>query len=270
MPKSRILRGSAGVLVRCAAALIATTSLCQAPRQTSEIKKPLIYQIGQYLHINASGPRPLLQAVEAVQGKYGWVLDYEDPEYTTAPGGAASRPSPPHHLHSYAAGADAGDGFSLQFNVGADPNIPPDQQKFLTALVDAYNQSAGTAQFKLLKQQHNSFAIVGVAVQGANEQMIAQQPVLDLPITLVRASRNTADAIAAICHQVSRQSKLPISIHLAANASPSATAVIGGSAVPARELLSQALATMGDKAYWQLLYDGQNKSYDLDIKELSQ
>ena len=48
------------------------------------IKKPLIYQIGQMVHINAAGSRPLLQAVDALQQKYAWIVDYEDPQYLSS------------------------------------------------------------------------------------------------------------------------------------------------------------------------------------------
>ena len=264
MLKIQIMVRSVIALVLSATLFAATSSLAQ--QQTSQIDKPAIYQIGEYLHINASGPRSLLQAVEAVQQKFGWAVDYEDPQYIVAPENPAARPSPPHRLRSMAQTGNANGGFSLQFQLGANPNAAPDEQKLLAALVDAFNQSSSSAQFKLLPQKNGGFAIVGVEAQGANGQMVAQQPLLDLPITLSRRQRSAADAIAAIARELSQQSKLPVSTHLADNVSGSASAVIGGNAAPARELLAQALAALGGQAYWQLLYNADSKSYELNIK----
>ncbi len=69
---------------------ISASALGQA---RSELKKPLIYQIGTTVHINAYGPRPLLQTVEALQEKYGWLVDYEDPHYAPASAAGAAAAS---------------------------------------------------------------------------------------------------------------------------------------------------------------------------------
>ena len=74
--------------------LLASKGFSQgAPEPGSSIKKPLIYQIGQIVHITTGGSRPLLQAVDALQEKYGWIVEYEDPQYPAAIGGAATPPS---------------------------------------------------------------------------------------------------------------------------------------------------------------------------------
>lgn len=264
MLKLRTTLRSLAAFAAIAMLFAASSSLAQT---ASHIKKPVIYQVGEYLHINAGGTRPLLQAVEAVQEKYGWAVDYEDPQYPQAPDNPTNRISPPHRLHSYATNGDANDSFSLQYKLGANPNSPPGEAKLLWALVDAFNQNASTAQFKLLQQENNRFAVVGVEVRGANEQMVAQQPLLDLPIALMPERRSAADAIAAICRELSQDSKLPVAPHVSANLS--GTVVLGGSAQPARELLFQVLAATASEAYWQLLYDAQGESYELNIKAIS-
>ena len=69
--------------------LLASKGFSQGvPQPGAAIKKPLIYQIGQIVHINATGSRPLLQAVDALQEKYGWIVNYEDPQYPAAISGA--------------------------------------------------------------------------------------------------------------------------------------------------------------------------------------
>ena len=245
-----------------------SSSFAQAPQQSNPaLKKPLIYQIGQVVHINAGGPRPLLQAIDALQQKYGWVVDYEDPQYPPAMAGAANRPSPPNRRHANIAGTSE-NAFSVQFNVGPTPNSRPDEEAVLTTVIDAYNQSGGAAEFKLLKEHDAGFAVVGVGVRDINNEIASRQPVLDLPISLASERRSAGETIALICRKVSQASKVPISVNPAENLHENASVAVGGSSVPARTLLSRTLLSMGEKLYWRLIYDAGGKNYVLSISRL--
>lgn len=250
------------------ALLAATTGFCQpAPQSAPDIKKPLIDHIGDYLHINARGAPPLLQAVDALQQKYGWAVNYEDPQYANNPADENHRLSPPHRLHAEATGNVGNDsGFSFQFNVGPDPNRPPDEEKLLNALVDVYNQSGGAAQFKVLRQQNGNFTMVGVAVRVAAGQFTEQQPILDLPITIARERRTAAETVALVCRKIAQQGKTPISLSsVGGSFLRDANVVVGGSGVPAREMLQRVLAATGGKTYWQLIYDFGTGGYRLNL-----
>jgi hypothetical protein len=247
---------------------LAASCFAQTPRQTSPaLKKPLIYQVGQFVHINAGGPRPLLQAVEALQQKYGWVVDYEDPQYPAASAGAPNPPSPPNRRRANIGGASE-NGFSVQFNVGPTPDSRPDEEPVLTTVVDAYNQS-GAAEFKLLKMSGGGFAVVGTGVRDKNGEVTSQQPVLDSLITVVSERRTAGKTIALICQKVSQESSAPISVEPAENLHDEAGVAVGGSRVEARTLLSRTLLSMGEKLYWRLIYDTDGKNYVLSIHGLS-
>lgn len=237
-------------------------ALSQAPRQTApEIRKPLIYQVGDDLHINAGGPRPLLQSLDWLQQQYGWVVNYEDPEFSVAPDSQAAASST-NRRRAYAAGADAG-GFSVQFNVGAEGSRPPNEEKLLRALVDAYNDSGGSAQFELLKQD-DGFAVVGVAVRDASEQYVQQQPILGLSVTLESQKSPAADALALICRQLAEQSRVPVSLQLDEEFRAGAVKV-GGAPAPARTMLARVMASLPAKLCWRLLYDANTKAYELKV-----
>ena len=250
--------------------LLASSSFAQAPQQSNPaLKKPLIYQIGQVVHINAGGPRPLLQAIDALQQKYGWVVDYEDPQYPSAMAGAANRPSPPNRRHANIAGTSE-NAFSVQFNVGPTPNSRPDEEAVLTTVIDAYNQSGGAAEFKLLKERDAGFAVVGIGVRDTNNEIASRQPVLDSPISLASERRSAGETIALICRKVSQASKVPIAVNPAESLQENASVAVGGSGVPARTLLSRTIEAMGEKLYWRLIYDADDKNYVLSISRLSQ
>ena len=232
---------------------------------SSEIKKPLIYQIGEYVHINATGERPLLQAIDALQQKYGWVIDYEDPQYLVAPGSSRNLASPVHRLHAMATSANA-NGFSVQFQVPA--NVPPDEVTVLSTIVDAYNQSGGPGRFQLVKESKR-LDVVGVAAINAQGESVTQQPVLDSRITVASRPRSVDAAVAAICEKVSQAAKVRISTDEAEHNARTSIS-LSGSPATARSLLSQVLSAIGSKFYWRLTYDSGVKSYRLTIGSPSQ
>lgn len=239
-----------------------------APQPGPAIKKPLIYQIGQIVHVNATGSRPLLQAVDALQEKYGWIVEYEDPQYPAAIGGAATPPSPPNRRHPNARN-NATAGFSVEFDVTA--NSRPDEQTVLALVVDANNQSNDAGQFELRKEKDGSFVVVGVGVRSPQSETSSQQPILDSLISLEAERRSARETIALICRKVSQQSKIRVTANDAADSlSGRAIVVVGGADVQARTLLSRTLASMGRNLYWRLIYDSSAKSYELSISSLSQ
>jgi hypothetical protein len=248
-------------------------SFSQAEGETSRIKKPLIYQIGNVVRIHAEGPRPLLRALDALQEKYGWIVDYEDPEYPADAEGATNARSLPQRRHANARGS-RGESFSVEFNVDPAPDSRPDENSVLTTVVNANNQGNAVAQFELRKEkdkEHDGrFDVVGVDVHGQDDETHSQQPILDLPITLTTEPRSAAQTIVLICQKVSGQNDIPVTPVIADNLRGSGTVAVGGIEMQARTLLSRTLASMGDRLSWRLLYDSSGKSYELNITGLSQ
>jgi hypothetical protein len=255
------------------AILLAGRSFSQAEGEISRIKKPLIYQIGNVVRIHAEGPRPLLRALDALQEKYGWIVDYEDPEYPADAEGATNARSLPQRRHANARGS-RGESFSVEFNVDPAPDSRPDENSVLTTVVNAYNQGNAVAQFELRrekdKEHDGRFDVVGVDVRGQNDETHSQRPILDLPITLTTEPRSGAQTIVLICQKVSGQNDVPVTPAIADNLRGTGTVAVGGIEVKARTMLSRTLASMGDRLSWRLLYDSSGKSYELSIIGLSQ
>ena len=258
MKLDRTIMLAAGCLV-CIPLALPTAQLSAQSRE--QMKKPLIYQIGQTVHINAGGPRPLLQAIDALQQKYGWWINYEDPQYP-ASASTPPRPGPPHRLHDNL--RQQGDnGFSVEFEVAARPEA----QLVLNTVVDAYNQSGGAGQFELRKERDGSFVVTGTGVRGSDGQIANQQPVLDSLINLAPERRSAAATIQLICNAAGEKSKVQIS-PIIPFAIGEASEQVNGNDFPARTLLGEALAATTHKLYWQLLYNSDSKSYELNIEEM--
>jgi hypothetical protein len=210
-----------------------------------------------------------LQAIDALQSKYGWTVDYEDPQYLSAPGIILPRPSPPNRRHANSNGTSE-NGFSVQIKIAPASNLPPDAASVLSTVVTAYNQSNGDGEFKLLKEGAERFSVVGIGARDSEGQIQNQQPILDLPISLAKEERNEGETIAMICRALSAQSKIRVSTDTAANAWETAKLTIGGTNMPARNMLVQALVSSGGQTYSRLIYDESSKRYELRIERLPQ
>jgi hypothetical protein len=270
-----------GSLSQAERATLQITSQITSQTAASQIKKPLIYQIGTVVRINADGPQPLLRALEALEEEYGWVVDYEDPQLPDPSGEATNPGSVPQRRHANAQVVGA-ESFTVEFKSGATPDSVPDEDAVLAAVVDAYNEANGDVQFELriakrqeaAKQEDKRFAVVGVAVRGPHDVVLSQTPILDLPITLARERRSAEQTITLICEKVSEQSKIPVTPMLAGNFLSGkvlsgnrerGTIAVGGNEAPARTLLSLTLASMKGRPHWRLLYETRSKSYQLNV-----
>jgi hypothetical protein len=246
------------------AIVLPATSVSQAAHTASQIKKPLIYQVGNVVHIHAEGPRPLLRALDALQDKYGWVVDYEDPQYPADLDFDRNEPSLPRHRHPNLRNLKGS--FTVEFNSGPAPDSPPDENSILKIVVDSYNQSDADGEFELREEQDGRFDVVGIGVRDKQGELSSRQPVLDLLISLKTKRRSADETIALICQKVGQQSKIPVTPGgIADDVSGNGTVAVGGMRVPARTLLSRTLATMVEHLSWRLLYDVDGKSCELSL-----
>jgi hypothetical protein len=251
-------------IVAVAAIVLPASSVSQAAHTTSQIKKPLIYQAGNVVHIHAEGPRPLLRALDALQDKYGWVVDYEDPQYPADLDLDRNEPSLPRRRHPN--GRDLRGSFTVEFNSGPASDSPPDEHSILKIVVDSYNQGDADGQFELREEQDGRFDVVGIGVRDKQGELSSRQPILDLLITVKTKQRSADETIALICQKVGQQSKIPVTPSgVADDVSGNGTVAVGGMRVPARTLLSRTLATTVEHLSWRLLYGVDGKSCELSL-----
>jgi hypothetical protein len=246
------------------AILLPVKSVSQAAHTTSQIKKPLIYQVDNVVHIHAEGPRPLLRALDALEDKYGWRVDYEDPQYPADLDLATNEASRPRRRHPK---VDLKGSFSVEFNSGPAPDSPPDEKSVLKIVVDSYNQSDADRQFELREEPDGRLDVVGIGVRDQNGEVSSRQPILDLLITLTTKRRSANETIALICLKLAQQSKIPVTpSRIADDVSGDGTVAVGGTRVSARTLLSRTLATIAEHPSWRLLYAVDGKSYELSLE----
>ena len=220
----------------------------------SYLKQATVSQEGGTIHVNAKSPRPLAQALEALQQKFGWNVDYEDPQYTAAADVVdAPKGSPMPKL-------PAGAAFSVQF-----PANLSDEEKVLRAVVDSYNQSKNPGQFELRHTDAN-FYVVGNAAHDDKGALAKQAVLLDATVTLATEERTVTATVNLICEQLAAQSGTPVTLGVTPRRPMDRNSVkLGGTKVSARDLLAQALHATHQNLYWHLLYDPNSKGYVLNI-----
>jgi hypothetical protein len=237
-----------------------------APSQSgpaqSYLKEAAISESTGTIHIAANSPRPLEQVLDALQKKYGWVVNYEDPQFMSKPDVVATPAAGEHNAASNVPARMPGGGaFSVEF-----PADAPEEGKILQIVVDAYNRSDNPGRFELRSSKEGAFFVVGTQARDARGQISHQRAVFDAPITVVRGEKMASDTVNLICKKVTALRGVAVTVAISPRKVMNYTAVtVGGTNVPARDLLLQTLTATHKNLYWRLLFDPVTKGYFLDI-----
>jgi hypothetical protein len=226
-----------------------------AERNAPYLRQASITETSEAVHIMADSPRPLLQALDALRHKYGWVVNYEDPAYTSNLDVVESQEDPSHSL------IPAGRNFNVEFPVRS-----PLEDPTLHLIVDAYNQSSNPGRFEVRHTSGAGFYVVGTSARNRPNAILPRQPLLDTRVTLPARNRTIADTIKILCHVLAAQNHTSVSVGILPRALVAYTTVkIGGGKVPARQLLIQSLQATGRTLYWCLFFDPASKGYVLNV-----
>lgn len=224
-----------------------------APPREAYLKEATISEHAGTVRVVANSPRPLEQVLDALQRKYGWVVNYEDPQYVAT--------------EDYVEKADAehskvpgGRNFSVEFPTGSA------EEKVLRLIVDAYNKTGNPGHFEVRQLADGSLDVVGTEAHDEKGKMLAQQIPLDLSVTLPAEERPVNETVDRICEEVTKQLHFDFNLGI----SPRSfllrtTAKIGGANKPAREFLTQSLTATHQRLYWRLLFDPSSRTYLLNL-----
>jgi hypothetical protein len=233
--------------------LLFATYALDVSADASYAKEAVLSEAGGSVRVTANSPRPLEQVLNALQRKYGWIVNYEDPQYISSvdvANAAADNSKVP-----------AGGNFTFEFS-GASP----DEEKILRQLVDTYNKSKNPGHFELRHTSDGVFNVVGTAGHSNKGDLVPQQAPFDLPLTLASKEQSVDETVTHICAEVSKQGHSNVVLAISPKKVLFQNRVaVGGSKVPARELLAKSLVGAREKIYWRLLFDPSSKSYYLDL-----
>lgn len=234
-------------------ALIALPVFSQTPTGPYQ-RQAVISQSDGVVHVSANSPRPLAQTLDALLQKYAWPVSYEDPRY----GAGADLVSA--HIGSSQMTVPGGGSFAVEFSEKA-----PDEEKTLRTVVEQYNQSKNPGRFEL-RHADGNFYVVGTAARDNKGALATQQVLLDFPITISSKERTVEETVNEICSELSSHAHTAVAIGVVPTSLLEHNKVtVGGTKVPARDLLLQSVTGTHHALYWRLLFDPNSKAYTLDL-----
>ena len=249
--------------------------LAQAPAS-----KPSFMDAGVIQHNGTAGtlaandPRPLMQAIAAISQEYGWTIDFEDPPYRSHFDLVDDTDAVWRANHPNAKGVTRVSGGLFQSNFPEPSTISSDnaEEQVLQKLVSDYNSSGNPGKFVVRKEAEARYAVVGVSRRndiGTDETVDA---LLDTPINMPVQQRTAIATLQIIVDALSTKTGVKVylgTIGLSSDPLEGVQLTIGGSNVPARTLLLQALDGAGNSPsfrgifVWNLLFDADRNAYDL-------
>lgn len=213
--------------------------------------------------VEASGARPMDQAVEAVSLEYGWIVDYEDPPYQSN-FDVGSIPWPAHPGLKWAVPASGT--FESTYTEGVDTwSSSAAERNVLEKIVSDYNQSGNPGKFVARELPDGSFDVIGVALRDDRGNITPISPILDTPISLPAGTYGGMTMLSLITRAVSKAAGIEVDAGAPVNALARSSVTTGGATMSARSLLCQTVDAAAVKLVWELRFDPQTKSYGLAV-----
>ena len=233
----------------------------------SNVHNPSFMRLGLVEHhgtsarVLANAPRPVLQAMRALEREYGWAIDYEDPLYysrfdlkdDTDPDWRAANPN------SKGVVRVAGGAFQSEFAEPSSKTSSDSEEVVLRKVVDDYNASANPGKFVVSKESEGRFAIIGVKSKDDVGVSQPKEPILDTRITIsseTRTGQATLNLILQTLSDVTHQQVVDGSFS-ANNLWLTSEVKVGGQNMTARSLLVNTIAQLRTSSVlvWTLFFD---------------
>lgn len=210
--------------------------------------------------VDASEPRPLKQAVEAIAEENGWRVDYEDPIY--APGTETVDANDPSWVSSHPGALRVkipnGHRLHSEFSMSAVGKGDLDQKFILQSLVDAHRNSGNPGEFTVLSEADGGFVI-----SGTNSSLAGG--VLSTPISIPHVSRTLHETLDAVFEQLKVVTNTTILVSAVPLPLLDIQITVGAEQIPARDLLRNALNQSGMTLHWTMLYEPTFSRYHFNI-----
>lgn len=240
----------------------------------SQAKKPAL-SAENGGHISTESGRPLAEAIEILETKYGLVITYEDPRYTHPSEIVDVTEKVRRNLNKFelakAPRVIVPKGAQLSFEYDEALARTGYQAALVQQLIDA-NFAIGNAGRFRVEQQGAVIHVIPIASKNAHGQVVPQASVLDAIISLPKAQRAGLETLEAICVAISQVTRMRVALGSAPlNLFLRYRNEEGITRRPARDALADFFAKVQNEAplSWQLFYSPTLKIYVLNVHEVS-
>jgi hypothetical protein len=235
--------------------------------------------------LNIDDPRPVAKAVEELVSHYKYVITYEDPRLTYAGDLLDVTTQVRRDLDRYPIGKAPKVirplGGKLTLTLSSSASVTTQTvASVLDQLVRLQSVRGEGGRFRVV-QTGDVFHVVPTEVRDQNGNWIAQQSILDVPISLPMEDRPESGMLDAIVRAVSTAAHVKVYIGGGAgvgggiaNPNRPASYRLGADNERASTVLMRALSLLNDpkvgtwiveKLTWQLLYDSDENAYFLNL-----
>jgi hypothetical protein len=148
---------------------------------------------------------------------------------------------------------------------------PASELLALTKLIQEYNTTDNPGKYVLRADSGGQFAVVGTAVRDETGAIQEITPLLDTPVNLVKAPHSVYDTIKSILGALQYATGKQVLLATASSSLLRMTqATVGGEAIPARDLLKQALASTKQPILYDLFFNPDVPIYILNLSPTMQ
>lgn len=250
-------------------ATILTGTSVYTQQQNSYGPRAALQRQNGTVSVTADDPRPLWQVVARVRKEYGWVADYEEPAWRSSADLRDISAAAWHAAHPGRAGfvVPAGGAFHSSYTETADLwGSSGGELKVLDKIVSDYNVSGNPGQFVVRAQMDGSCAVLGAEV-GESGLSASPGSILNTPITLATAARSAANTLTLILGSISSTTGIAVGQgYSPLNLLQQSQVSIGGSDVPARNLLMELFEAMQVKMSWDLWWEPNMQTFLLRLR----
>jgi hypothetical protein len=227
--------------------------------------------------LSVDDPRPVAKAIEMLEGKYGWVITYEDPRYAHDSEIADVTLKVRKDLAKYKPGdapkvlVPKGGALEFTYDVMSDTKLPADPAMVVQKLLDA-QAGCGTGGRFRLETRGRILHVIPTAIKNSAGELVHQESALDTIISLQQGEKTVLQKLENVCAAISRAINIPVVL----GAVPDHwfrqfQDQQGATNQRARDILVDTFETMGygtDLSWW-LYYSPTDKRYLLHIHFLS-
>jgi len=226
--------------------------------------------------VTVQSGRPVAEAIQELEKRYGWQITYEDPPYvhysditnvrdTDWPGVPVQSLSQLQSLKG-SKSTLVPKGGSLTFTL---PSAEPDELGAVEALLKSYNESHRGFEFAVV-QGAGLLHVLPRKARGLSGNLEPVKPVLDAPITIEPKERTSEALIEEVCNKVSIATNTHVEMGtISFNMLTRTKTSVGGSGRTARSILEQwILERRAGLSCW-LLYEPDEKDYALNVSQVA-
>ena len=220
-------------------------------------------QSKEYLSVDDA--RPLAEAIQMLEQRYGWVVTYEDPrfEHEADVQDVTAVVSGPARSNKRVL-VPKGVPFTFIYDLPPDGQAP-DAAQLINTLLTTYSGTGNPGGFGLVTTG-DVLHVVPQAIRNSKGEVIQQKSVLDVPISLTFTNGTADQAIGLLLRSLSQTIRIPVLYGSGpVNLLAQTRLDLASSSKPARTVLSTILRASGKPLSWQLFFDPGLRLYVFNV-----